>query len=343
MSDTIAKGAGVRQTLRRAKALVQAAQGRLPFLLMLVAVPALIVLSYSFPLGQVYLVEAHTLGARVTVTGPDAVWKLPDATLCADRGAGKDIKRATSWTGTGCNPGLYDVTTLGGTEIRIPSGVQILLRAEADGSVLLRRLSDRPAQSDTPEKVVRLSEQQRWTPGSLLRIDAGNWQRVTLLDFSGDIEIGQEAGSGADAYLVEGRYEVREHFLRQYRPWGAVGAEPTTVVTGTLYRGDRVAFRKQGDDDPPVATVLATGFIAPGLEKDKPGFSVVASSGLDQKQAQLRIKSFGTREIHVSPTWIDRALRDPMLLALTAILGFAVTALTLVVEIRKISFKGRGT
>ena len=341
MSGQVAKGVGVRQTLRRIKALIQAAQGRLPFLLTLIGVPILIVLSYSFPLGQVYLVEARTLGARITVTGPDAVWKLPNATLCSDRGANKDIRLATNWTGTGCNPGLFEINDLTGTEIRMPSGVQIQLRAESDGSVLLRRLSDRSDQTKAGSSGVRLTDQHNWTPGSLLRIEPTNWQRVTLLEFAGDVEIGQETGSGANAYLIEGRYEVREHFLRQYRPWGTTSAEPTTVVTGTLYRGDRVAFHKPTKENTSALSVLATGFIAPNLDLT-PGFSIVASSSLEHKQAQLRIKSFGTRETQVTPTWIDRALRDPLLLALTAILGFAVTALTLVVEIKKISFRGRG-
>lgn len=338
MSGQVAKGVGARQTLRRMKALIQAAQGRLPFFLTLIGVPALIVLSYSRPLGQVYLVEARTLGARVTVAGPDTVWKLPNATLCSDLGSAKDIKRATTWTGTGCNPGLFETINLTGTEIRMPSGVQIQLRAEADGAVLLRRLSDRPDQSGADPSGIRLTENHNWTPGSLLRIEPTDWQRVTLLEFAGDVEIGQETGSGANAYLIEGRYEVREHFLHQLRPWGTTGAEPTTVVTGSLYRGDRVAFRKQSADNLPAETVLTTGFIAPNLDLT-PGFSIVASSGLEHKQAQLRVKSFGTREAQVKPTWIDRALRDPMLLALTAILGFAVTVLTLVVEIKKISFR----
>lgn len=340
MSGQVAKGVGVRQTLRRIKTLILGAEGRLPFLMTLIGVPILIVLSYSFTSGQVYLVEARTLGARITVIGPDAVWKLPNATLCTDRGANKDIKRATEWSGTGCNPGLFEIDNLTGAEIRIPSRVQIQLRAEADGSVLLRRLSDWPDQTKTDSIGIRLNDKHNWNPGSLLRIEPTNWKSVTLLEFAGDVEIGQETGSGANAYLIEGRYEVREHFLRQFRPWVTTNVEPTTVVTGTLYRGDRVAFRKPSKDDTPTLPVLATGFIAPNLDLT-PGYNIVASSNLEHKQAQLRIKSFGTRETQIKPTWIDRALRDPLLLALTAILGFAVTALTMVVEIKKLSFKGR--
>lgn len=334
MSGEVAQGASARQVLRRTKALIQAARGRWPFWLALIGVPVLIVLSYSFPLGQIYLVEARTLGARIAVSGPDTVWKLPKVTLCTDR-ATKDIPRAASWAGAGCNPGLFETTDLNGAEIRIPSGVEILMRAEADGAILLRRLDGQTTGAQAP--VIRLSDDQLWSPGSLLRISAADWQQVSLLEFAGNIVIGQETGSGANAYLIEGRYEVREHFLRHVRLWDSDRAEPMTVVTGTLYRGDKVSFRAEDPADGTERAVLATGFVAPMLGQGQRGFGVVTSSGLDKTHVQLRIKSFGTRETHITPTWVDRALRDPMLLALTAILGFAVTVLTFVVEIKKLA------
>ena len=90
-----------------------------------------------------------------------------------------------------------------------------------------------------------------------------------------------------------------------------------------------------GDDGD--AEVLLTGFVAPYLENDQRGFGIVVSNGVDPTNAQLGIKSFGAKEILVSPNWTDRARRDPLLLALTAILGFAVTSLTFVIEIRKLA------
>ncbi|MEX0277383.1 MAG: hypothetical protein AB3N19_07675 [Ruegeria sp.] len=327
MSGETHDGVSARQTLRRAANLFRAARGNWKYMLILIGTPVLIILLYSLPRGQSYVVEARTLGARVTFLGPDALWKLPKATYCQTRGENRDLRTAAKFQGEGCNPGLFEIHTLPDAEIRIPSGVPILIRSEPDGSMLLRRLAV-PDEAPKAAPALRLSDALTWTPNSLLRIDAEGWMQVTLLEFVGDVVVGEEAGSGSNSYLIEGRYDVRERLL-----WRSDSAEPTTVFEGTLYRGDRVAF--YGDEED--AEVLLTGFIAPYLEDDRRGFGIVLSNGLDRTDSQLGIKSFGAREVLVSPSWTDRALRDPLLLALTAILGFAVTSLTFAVEVRRLA------
>ncbi len=338
MSDEPAGGVGIRVTFRRSAGLLRSVRGNLKYLLLLIGVPIAVILIYSIPLGQSHVVEARTLGARLTVLGPDTVWRLPPSTLCVDRGAERNLVLAAGFDGPGCNPGIFAEKDLGNVELRIPSGVQILIRAEPNGSVLLRRLEDQASNTST---VVRLVDDTFWDVGSLIRIDADNWRSVALLEFAGDVVIGQAAVAGSTDYLVEGRFEVREHFLRQYRPFGARNAEPTTVKSGSLYRGDRVSFQPKSSDldDPPV---IVTGFISPQLVRNTLGFDIVISSGFDRSQAKLRVKSFGAREVTIQPSWVDRAVRDPLLVALTAILGFAVTSLTFAAEVRKIGQSGRG-
>lgn len=332
MSGETNESVGARQMLRRATKLFRMARGNLKFMLVLIGTPVLIILLYSVPLGQSYVVEARALGARITILGPAALWKLPPAIYCQDLGEDRDLRRAATYTGDGCNPSLFRTASLPGAEIRIPPGVHILIRSEPDGSILLRRLPGKEASGTST--AVFLSDTLEWTERSVLRIDAEHWKQVTLLEFTGDVVVGEEAGSGANSYLIEGRYDVRERFLWQYRPGSRSSApEPTTVVEGTLYRGDRVAFHGEGEG----GDVLLTGFIAPVLEDVRRGFGIVLSNGVDPTDARLGIKSFGTREIQVSPSWLDRARRDPLLLALTAILGFAVTSLTFVIEARKLA------
>lgn len=339
MSNEVTGGVSGRVVLRRLSFLLRSFRSRLPFLLALVGVPALVVVSYSIPLGQINLVEARTLGAQITTAGPDTVWKLPTSTLCQNLGPSKDLRKAASWTERGCNPGLYETSKIEQAEIRIPAGVRLSLKSEPGGSILLRRLPEAENLTTIPPSIIRLNATHQWEPGSLLRIDAEAWKEVALLEFAGNVAIGQEAGSGADAYLIEGRYEVRERFLHQYRPWGNSDADPTPVISGTLYRGDEVTFSRRDIDSHASETVLVTGFIAPVFEQDARGFGIVVSSGFGQSQPRFSVKSYGTREAHIKPTWVARALRDPVLLAMTAILGFAVTALTFIIEVGKLASK----
>ncbi|MEM6385596.1 MAG: hypothetical protein AAF718_05090 [Pseudomonadota bacterium] len=328
MSESGYDGPGSRVSLRRASKLFRAVQGNTRFLAVLIGTPFLVILLYSFPLAQNYVVEARTLSARITVLDPDVFWKLPKAQFCEDLGEARDLSKAASYQGTGCNPGLFREVSLPSTEIRIPKGVQILIQYQPDGSILFQRLEDRFIE-DKP--TVRLTDSEVWTEGSVLKIKPVDWTTVTLLEFAGDVVVGEEAGSGANGYLIDGRYEVRELFLRQYRPWGNAKANATTVVSDNLYRGDRIAFTNTLEPE----KKLLTGFFAPLFDANARGIGIVISNGFDPTRARLAVESFGAREIVVTPSWIDRALRDPLLLALTAILGFAVTTLTFAVEIRK--------
>lgn len=333
MSEGSYDGIDARISLRRLVKLFRMSGGNLRFLTVLIGTPLLVILLYSFPLAQNYVVEARTLSARMTVLEPDVFWRLPRATLCRELGDARDLVKASQYKGEGCNPSLFETITLEETEIRIPRGVQILIQYEPNGSLLFQRLANRL----TNEKpIVRLTSSEVWSENSVLRINGSDWAKVTLLEFAGDIVVGQEAGSGVSGYLIDGRYEVRELFLRQFRPWGYSNADPTTVVAGSLYRGDRVAFVSQSRTD---EAALLTGFIAPLFDTGARGFGIVVSNGADTTNARLAIKSFGARESQVTPSWIDRALRDPLLLALTAILGFAVTSLTFAVEIRKLNLR----
>ena len=175
MSSETHEGVGARQTLRRAAKLIRAARGNWKYMLVLLGVPVLIILLYSFPLGQSYVVEARTLGARVTILGPGACWKLPSATYCQSRGKNRDLQKAASFQGDGCNPGLFEIHTLPNTEIRIPPGLPILIRSEPDGSMLLRRLPT-PDESPQDATALRLSDALIWTPNSVLQIHAESWK-----------------------------------------------------------------------------------------------------------------------------------------------------------------------
>jgi hypothetical protein len=145
----------------------------------------------------------------------------------------------------------------------------------------------------------------------LLIVSGPAWRRTGTLQVSGNLTVGEGVGQGSTGYLLEGNYEVREKLPF----WLISGADPVAVKTGELRRGDVVAFRPVDMDN----AVPVDAFLSPTLEASSPGFDLVAASELGT--AELRIKSFGQRETQVSATWVDTALRDPVLAGFAAALG----------------------
>jgi hypothetical protein len=70
MSGDSFEGTGGRITLRRAMGLLRISGGDIRFLSVLIGVPVLVILLYSFPLAQNYVVEARSLSAKITAATP---------------------------------------------------------------------------------------------------------------------------------------------------------------------------------------------------------------------------------------------------------------------------------
>ncbi len=288
--------------------------------ILLVLVVALIVLAYAFPGGQIYLVEARTLGATVTVGDAEGRWRLPPSTLCARRDR-VSPQAGAGWDGTGCNPALFETRPLDTVEIALPKGTGIEARIDAEGGLTLRLLAPAPA---TP---IALTDAVDWTPGSLLIVARDDWRGAGALKFSGHVVIGEVVEVGSAAYLLDGRYEIRERLLRQRLPFGET--EPVEVAQGTLFRGDRVEFRTRSAKD---GEIVARGFVAPTYADDEGGFLVMAASDPDAVGADFLVRSFGAGPTIIRPNWTDRATRDPVFLALSAILGIAIGCLALIFQ-----------
>lgn len=284
-----------------------------------VASVVLVVFAYSRSLGQVFLVEARTFGAVLTFEGYGNAWRLPPLVLCEPRetpdpratapvGQVCESRGTPAPAGPVCDPVLFAEHCFDSpVEVALPAGMTVGMSVDLDGRLRLR--------SQAAPQAAQLTDRVAWGPGGVILVAPDAWRRSGALDFDGRVVIGADVGAGEDGWLVEGRYQIRERLLRQ---WLDRAAGPVEVVSGELLRGDRVEFRAE----PAGGAVLARGFVAPSLAADEPGLLVTVASDPEATDAQFMVASFGAREVRVAPNWTDRAMRDPMLIALGAVVTF---------------------
>lgn len=283
---------------------------------------AALVAGYSFPLGQVYLVEARTLGAVVTTEGHGNAWRLPPLVLCVPRPL--PDPGAVTPPGAACDAVFFrdEHRIAEPVGVSLPAGMQIAIRGDRDGGLVLRAVAAR--------KPAVLAGDAAWEKDGVILVAGADWERSGALRFEGRAEIGADMGSGEGAWLVEGRYQIRERLFRQRFSLGREA--PVEVASGAFLRGDRIAFRCAACEDDAGGRVVAKGFVAPA-ENGAPGFLVTVASNPDLSRAEIAVSSFGAREVVLRPSWSDRATRDPVLVGLAAmvtfvggLVGFAIQA-----------------
>lgn len=273
-----------------------------------------------------YIVQADTFSARVVFVGSTSKpWQVSSLTLCQRR-TGRISAGAidTAAAQAPCSSALYDAIELQNQIIEWPNGVAVrILRAGPDGGIEIhiQPSSDAVGQPH----LLQLGEHPVGAQDVLI-IPETVWKRDGSLLFSGYLTIGAEPTSGIRDHLIAGNYEVRETlFLR---------ARPVSVLRGDFFSGDEVTiFDAAGGDAETV-----TGFIQPSPNHQGEAMRIVAYSSLGD--GQMRIGRLGATPSIVRPNWMDRAINDPTLLALTGLLAFAVAILELIKGIRAIRTRG---
>ena len=250
-----------------------------------------------------FAVEALTGSASVRFDGSErAVWKLDNAVLCARRPR-HEAPAAASTGHPACAPGLYDVREADSIEFRWPAGLAASM--EVEGDMLAITLSPVAAGGgaaglDVGDGGAPLAS------GSRILLDREAVLRSSPLPVSGDVTIGAVPSGGASGILREGRYVVRETL-----PWRNV---PITVSEGALFAGDRLSFVAAGASE--ADSQPAYGFLL-GSNEGQPEFAITIYSALGP--SRMRIDRFGNETAFVSPSWTERAVRDPILVAFTAL------------------------
>ncbi|MCG8273872.1 hypothetical protein MIC97_20520 [Aquamicrobium sp. NLF2-7] len=249
-----------------------------------------------------FAVEALTGSATVRFDGSErAVWKLEDVVLCARRSR-RAAPAAATESHPGCASGLYEVRTVASLEFRWPAGQAIGM--ESDGEMLAITLSPVLA-GEEPEALDVGDGGAPLAAGSRMLLDRKAVLRSSPLPVSGEVTIGTVPSGGVSGLLREGRYVVRETL-----PWRDV---PITVSEGTLFTGDRLSFVAAGASG---AAQPAYGFLV-GPDDVKPEFTMTVYSALGP--SRMRIDRFANETALVSPSWTERAVRDPILVAFTAL------------------------
>ena len=333
-------------------------------LVFVIAIPV----AYTFRSGQSYLVDARTFGAQVDVEGAGTSWQLYGVTHCrretdlealAEAVAAAEAGQADAETRVPvplCNRMLFTQSQEHrAVAFVVPDGATVALAATPDGGLILSQ----PAGSD--RRPISLGAAGIWNPDDVLILSRDGWRSTGALEFRGNVRIGDEVAQGTQGYLLEGRYEIREKFRRQQLMQALLdlfgsdlsAGQPIPILTGELMRGDQLTFERNGrpglfgicrrratetasPGERSASTVPAQGFVVPVLDTDLSGFALRVTSNAAATCVRLSLNSYGAQTRQVAPTWTDRALLDPLLLAVVAIGGFLVAFLALLVEIAEI-------
>lgn len=253
-----------------------------------------------------FAVEVTTGRASVIFDGSErAVWRLERAILCARLPRGEAPPEVAE-SHPLCAPGLYEIREGRSMEFRWTAGQTVAI--EVDGEMLVVTLGHVPSSQPIPDLSVG-DDGRALGPGSRILIDRSGRATSWPLPISGEIVLGSVPAAGVGGILLEGRYVVRETL-----PWRDM---PITVSEGVLFAGDRLSF-VSGSDRSSRQAQPAYGFVAEA-STETPTFRMVAYSALGP--SRMRIDRFGNEAGFVSPAWTEKAVRDPVLAAVTVLLS----------------------
>ncbi len=292
-----------------------------PYLLLLLfaAVIAVIVAQLGSS-RRSYVMQARTHTVSIDFQGSSSKpWQLPTAVLCARRdGRASAATVAASDADAPCNPALFETVTLTNAIVEWPNGVGIKAAHGGGTGLDIQILRLPEAAAGQPPLAI---DGHPVRANSRLIIPEAAWRTSGSLIFSGFMTLGTMPGGLESDHLIEGKYEVRETLLT---------GNPETVMQGAFFTGDEVRLINADPGD----GVPVTGFLSPshGDGADGDGIMAVAYSSL--ADSSMQIMRLGAAPSIIRPSWTDRALNDPLILALTALLALAVALLELIAKIR---------
>lgn len=257
-------------------------------------------LAYLTPRPRSFAIEAQTRAVALSFAGGEAMnsWLLPDALVCvrhARRTAGEVPVSADD--AKTCDPRLYDIAHPVNGQTTWRDGDVVSLARPGSGAleILVQKVGAQPPDVDG----TALTESSR------IVVPDGPSLDGLILNFAGHITIGDVPGPGSRHTLISGTYEVREAMPTQERP--------VPLLTGDLFPGDRIRILADGTEN----DVTSYGFVA--VQSGADALEVVAYSPAGD--SVLRADRFGAKPILTTPTWIDRVVHDPILVAITTIAG----------------------
>lgn len=268
---------------RRRRLLGWVLVGALPALTLLLL---LLLLTSSLRGERTFVVEAITTGADITFTGGTEAWTIGRATVCLPRA--EPLLAAQKGAGR-CDARLYTEAPRSGLMLEWQSGSTVNLRQDRDRNVVLRI-------GGTTAPL---------PPGALVFVEPAQWRAAGALTFAGLVVIGEQITSGESSVLLSGSYEARE------RSWFSGTTE--TIKSGELRRGERVSVVQRS------GTAPGFGHITP-VGRDEDGFHLVNIAQPGDTSLQIEYVG-GEAPALIRPSWVDHAIRSPVLVALALLLS----------------------
>lgn len=300
----------------------------------LLAVAVAAILLYGAGRPRSYLIEARSMSADLTLTSTaSGPWRFPALTACFRKE--KRDRSASTPAGSRCDARLFDEVHYGEpAEIAWSDGSRLeLRRTDASWNAGLEILVKDPspgAENGRPVSPGRINGREL-RPGSLVFVRNADWIAAGTLLFTGETVIGSVPFNNSSAILLEGRYEIREKPISASLTDFLTGSSSSTmpVQTGTFFRGDelRLVGSTPGSTKPvPLSGyVAATGPEAAGLNFLL--YGPAGSSVLEVNRYAAHTDGSPGAPSRIEPSWMDRAIRDPFLLALSAILALLVASI----------------
>jgi hypothetical protein len=273
-----------------------------------------------------YVVEAETRGAEIVFTGNSNAWRLDEAVRCLKRDTPlRAAPRSDQRQSPLCDPRAYAETDPSTVTIQWRAGDRITARTDETGSLEIRLAAAKEAEkhktsadavlAKTGLEIRADGETETLKSGDLLILKPEGWARSGALTFSGRLVIGAEMSSGQAAYLLGGRYEVRDSGVQSW----LASEEVHTILKGDLSRGERVRVVSVGDDREERGTATSFGHITMRDEDvGKVGFQVTMASQNGDTALEIRRDS-RTEPSYVRPDWIDTLDTSPLLIGLIAL------------------------
>lgn len=263
---------------------------------LIVLVVCLLAQNWLLPGGTVFLISAITKGAAIEFSGQSNAWFIGESTLCARRAAPQRSSLASPEADSGqCSPALYEQSIREAGAIKWRPGDKAVLRIDAAGGL-----------------VIRIEKHEEFDSGSRLILGRDAWRLSGAMAFSGRLIIGAAMSSGQTAYLVDGRYEVRNRGLDSL----FIGGATHTALEGVISIGERVRVAQRRALQ---TTVVSHGHVTLHEDASLLAFNVYAASGIGDATLILD-RSTSSEPSYVRPDWIDSLRSSPVLVGLVIVL-----------------------
>jgi hypothetical protein len=278
-----------------------------------------------------YVLNVESFGADITSAGLAlSDWRLgPGTFVCARMPSPPPVQSILT---SACDPGAFAVAQVSRSlEFGWDEGTRLLIGIAGAGDLTVDL-----AQVPDGGVDIGLVEKDFWPGSTKTSLKLQQFSRLIIprpvlamsgaLPLSGRIVVGSVADAGSTRLLDSGRYAVRERLVGS--------ASLTTIKEGELAFGDRVSFHAHASGRD---ATNAYGYLSANVSSDRGDsgpnpFRMVVSTA--PGRGLLRIERLGTNPTEIEPTWTDRALRDPVVLGLTALLSLAGIVMTLAAESR---------